>query len=112
MREIAGDDYQVRVEDQRVHFSGVLRLPGPAYGPISDLLQDVAQSAAGEVQVDLRALLFVNSAGINVLYRFAIALRKKGGTRLVVLGAESIGWQQRSLRNLSHFHSDLDLQFS
>ena len=114
MKEIVADDYRVYVDDElpRMVFEGVLRLPGKSYEPISDLLQELMLRDTGTVSLDLRQLSFVNSAGINVLYKFAITLRKKGNVHLEVLGSGRVGWQQRSLRNLSHFIDDLDIQFT
>lgn len=61
------------------------------------------------ITLDVRALNFLNSSGINVLYKFAIATRKKGDVQLVVRGSKSIPWQGKSLPNLKKFNSNFEL---
>ncbi len=62
--------------------------------------------------LDVRALTFLNSSGINVLYKFAIATRKKGDLQLVVHGSKGIPWQGKSLPNLKKFNNNFELVLS
>ena len=47
-----------------------------------------------------------------MLYKFALNLSRKGGTKLVVYGSESFPWQKKVLGNLNHFVKDLEIDFS
>ncbi|MCG8422020.1 MAG: hypothetical protein MJE77_29205 [Proteobacteria bacterium] len=113
--EIAGNEYRVhRARDSaKVIFEGTLRLSGTkAYKPIAQLLQTVGEDGTDIVTLDMRKLQFLNSAGINMLYKFALNLSRKGGTKLVVYGSESFPWQKKVLGNLNHFVKDLEIDFS
>jgi hypothetical protein len=110
--EIKGGNYRVWFEpsETKVFFEGILRLSGAQeYQPIEDLLDKVLTSGPKAVTLDVRALSFLNSAGINVLYKFAIATRKKGDLQLVVHGSKAIPWQGKSLPNLKKFNSNFEL---
>ena len=61
------------------------------------------------ITLDLRALSFLNSSGINVLYKFAIAMRKRGELHLVVRGSKNVPWQGKSLPNLKKFNSNFEM---
>jgi hypothetical protein len=78
--EIKGANYRVGYDPANVvvSFEGILRLSGPEeYQPIEDLLSKVLETNPSRITLDMRALTFVNSSGINVLYKFAIATRKQ-----------------------------------
>jgi hypothetical protein len=110
--EVKGGNYRVWLDPTSVtvFFEGILRLGGTTeYAPIEQLLEKASATNAKVITLDLQALNFLNSAGINVLYKYAISLRKKGGTRLVVKGSKSIPWQGKSLPNLSKFIQDHEL---
>lgn len=110
--EIKGANYRVWHDpaDVTVHFEGMLRLSGTAeYVPLEDLLNKVLLTNPESVTLDLRTLSFLNSSGINVLYKFAIAMRKQGDMQLVVLGTKSTPWHGKSLPNLKKFNSNFRL---
>ena len=113
--DVSGNEYRVHCADGStlVAFEGTLRLSGTkAYKPIAQLLQEVGEASADVVTLDMRNLQFLNSAGINMLYKFALNLSRKGGTKLIVFGSESFPWQKRVLGNLNHFVKDLEIEFS
>ena len=110
--EIKGINYRVWYDPAEViiYFEGILRLGGPQeYQPIEDLMDKVLLTEPRRITLDVRALNFLNSSGINVLYKFAIATRKKGDLQLVVRGSKSIPWQGKSLPNLKKFNSNFEL---
>ncbi len=113
--EIKGGNYRVwyDADSVTVYFEGILRLGGvEEYQPIEDLLDKVLASEPKKVTLDVRALSFLNSSGINVLYKFAIATRKKGDLYLVVHGSRGVPWQGKSLPNLKKFNSNFELIFT
>ncbi len=110
--EIKGENYRVWYDpsEVKVHFEGILRLSGAQeYQPIEDLLHKVLATDPKTVTLDVRALSFLNSSGINVLYKFAIAARKKGDLQLVVHGSKAVPWQGKSLPNLKKFNSNFEM---
>lgn len=109
--EIKGSNYRVWFDtaEVTVHFEGILRLGPAEYFPIDELLEAVLTTNPKSVTLDVRQLNFLNSSGTNVLYKFAIATRKKGDVQLVVRGSKAIPWQGKSLPNLKKFNQNLEL---
>lgn len=110
--EVKGVNYRVWYNpvEVLVSFEGILRLGGPQeYQPIEDLLDKVLLSEPKVITLDLRALSFLNSSGISVLYKFAIAMRKRGDLQLVVRGSKNVPWQGKSLPNLKKFNSNFEM---
>ncbi|NEO84647.1 MAG: hypothetical protein F6J87_10395 [Spirulina sp. SIO3F2] len=112
-QEIKGDNYSVQYNQETVtiQFQGKLALSGVKdYGPIHDLLYAVVADAPAQMTLDLRQLSFLNSSGISMLSKFVLALRKKEGVQLVVVGSNEMPWQGKSLRNLKKFLPNLKLE--
>jgi hypothetical protein len=110
--EIKGGNYRVWYDPAEitVYLEGILRLGGTTeYAPIEELLDKVLASNPQTITLDVRALNFLNSSGINVLYKFAIATRKKGELQLIVRGSKSIPWQGKSLPNLKKFNQNFEM---
>jgi hypothetical protein len=111
--EIQADGYTVAYDPtlQSVTFIGALRLAGmEEYAPISQLLSDVLEQQGEKVTLDLRQLEFLNSSGINMLSKFVIKVRQQGKSQLTVVGAQSIPWQGKSLKNLQRLLPMLTLE--
>lgn len=111
--EVKGDTYRVAYDSatSTVSFEGMLRLRSATeYGPISELLDKAALAAQAVVTLDLRELKFLNSAGIDQLFRFALKMRKLATRQIVIHGAASIPWQGRSLPNLTKLMPELELR--
>ncbi len=100
--EIKGDTYAVSYEpdEKRVSFRGVIRLHGNDYDEILKLLRQIVLDKPDTVTLDVTQLKFLNSSGINHLFKFAVNLRNQTATRLVVKGTSEVLWQQKSLKNL------------
>lgn len=110
--EIKGGNYRVWYDPAYVvvSFEGILRLSGAQeYEPIENLLDKVLMTEPKTITLDLQALHFLNSSGINMLYKFAIATRKKGDLQLVVRGSKNTPWQGKSLPNLKKFTPNFEL---
>lgn len=113
--EVKGVNYRVWYDPANVmvSFEGILRLGGPQeYQPIEDLLEKVLLTEPKVITLDVRALSFLNSSGIHVLYKFAIAMRKKGELRLSVRGSKNVPWHGKSLPNLKKYNSNFELILS
>jgi len=111
--EIKSEDYQVTCDPDppTVVFRGALRLRGAAeYAPIVQLLDDIVAAAPETATLNLRDLRFLNSSGINVLFRFVIKVREQSSTQLVVLGSKMVPWQGKSLKNLQRLMPSLQLE--
>lgn len=103
--EIKGPGYRIWCDasSRTVHFEGVLRLGTSEFKPIEELLDRVLADSPPALHLRMTELQFLNSSGINMLYKFAISVRKKSGTDLHVHASASIPWQGKSLPNLKKF---------
>jgi len=112
-QEVKGEDYIVQFDPDsvNVYFEGELSLGGSTeYAPITNLLNEVAESEPNTMTIDLRNLAFVNSSGISMLSKFVLSMRKKKGVQLVVLGSNDMPWQGKSLKNLEKLLPGLKLE--
>ena len=112
--EIKGANYRVWYDPANVvvSFEGILRLSSPEeYQPIEDLLSKVLETNPSCVTHDMR-FTFINSSGINVLYKFASATRKQGEFRFVVQASKSVPWQGKALPDLKKFNPNVELTLS
>ena len=111
--EIKGEDYSVSYDSSiyTATFQGVMRLHGNDYNEIVKLLQEVVEQRPDTVTLDLRKLTFLNSSGINHLFKFAVKLRNQTPTVLVVKGSSDIPWQQKSLKNLRILNRKAELKW-
>lgn len=100
--EITHDDYCVQYDQasSTVSCTGSFRLHGDEYKPILDLLTSAADSKSATLTLDVRALQFLNSSGINTLSKFILQVRKHGVSDVVVRGSTQFPWQEKSLKNL------------
>lgn len=113
MQEIKGEDYLVQYDPEAMafYFQGELGLSGATeYAPIVQLLEDVLDRAPSTITLNLKQLEFLNSSGISMLSKFAINVRKKKTTQVVVKGSKRIPWQEKSLKNLEKLLPSLQLQ--
>ncbi len=108
--EIKSNEYRVWTQDSTIYFEGTMRLSGTeAYAPINELLSDVLAFQPDAIIIDVSNLEFLNSSGINLLAKFAIAVRKQPGVGITVQGSQRIPWQGKSLPNLKKLHPSLEL---
>jgi hypothetical protein len=108
---IEGENYAVNLDRTAatLSMSGTLRLNGlDEYAPVSKLLSELLTLTESPT-LDLSKLGFLNSSGIAVLSRFVIEARTKGIDNLRIVGAQSVPWQTKSLRNLQRLMPALQL---
>ncbi len=113
MEAIKTDDYHIWYDQDNniVYFEGSLRLNGVGeYAPIISLVDAVVDKHPEQVSWDLRKLEFLNSSGINVLYKFVLSMRKKGRNAMKVVGSNTVPWQQKSLANMKKFLPSIELE--
>jgi anti-anti-sigma factor len=105
--EVVGSNFNVVYDSSRsaVVFKGSLRLDANGYRDIESLLQVYLAEAREEIVLDFTDLEFLNSSGINVVYKVAVLLRGKP-SRLVVLGSTRHPWQAKTLPNFTKFKPD------
>jgi len=111
--EIQHDDYQVlfNSDENTVLCSGSFRLTGSEYGPIMEILNTVADDQPEFLIMDLTALKFLNSSGINTLCKFVMRLRKNNINKVNVIGSNEFAWQKKSLANFKKLLPSLELEF-
>lgn len=113
IQEVCGEDYSVRYDTSSsiIVFRGELSLANPSeYQPIAELLNQVVSNETWPTTLDLQELTFLNSSGISMLSKFILSLRRKPDVKLVVLGAEKVPWQNKSLKNLRKLLPSLKLK--
>ncbi len=111
--QISGSTYRVWKESgtERINFEGSLRLSGSAaYSPIAQLLRETMDRRPSEIIIDLSRLQYLNSAGLNMMYKFVLTLRGQSASRLVVYGTESILWQKKMLEQLHVLLATVDVR--
>ncbi|MEL6182692.1 MAG: hypothetical protein AAFS10_27285 [Myxococcota bacterium] len=104
--EFSDTGYRVWYEPDTttVFFEGSLRLNTNAYAPLTQLLGNVLATNPQRLTLHLRGLEFLNSSGINTLYKFALLLRKRREPLpLKLLSSRAIAWQAKSLPNIKRF---------
>jgi len=111
--EIIRDDYQIQFnsDNNTVLCSGSFRLTGSEYGPIMEILNTVADEQPEFLIMDLTALKFLNSSGINTLCKFVMRLRKNNISTVKVVGSNEFAWQKKSLANFKKLLPSLELEF-
>lgn len=110
--KIDGDDYSIDYDSASgiTRFSGSLRLNGTEeYAPIASFLGETRAAGDTGPTWDLTGLEFLNSSGINMMYKFIIGLRKEPDVSMTVIGSSSIAWQAKSLANMKKFLPTLEL---
>ncbi|MBW4578400.1 MAG: hypothetical protein KME42_02365 [Tildeniella nuda ZEHNDER 1965/U140] len=110
--EIKTEKYSVLydAEAKTVTCKGALRLAGMQdYAPIVQLLDQVIEDHPSVLKLNLQALEFLNSSGINVLSKFVLKVRGQKDVHLIVKGSTTIPWQERSLTNLQRLMPQLEL---
>lgn len=113
--EVKGTNYHVTYQPaiSTISFQGILRLRGlNEYDPIVQLLDDVVDAKPAKINLDLRNLQFLNSSGINILFKFVIKIREQGQSKLVVIGSKQVPWQEKSLQNLQRLLAEVQLTWS
>lgn len=111
---IQGPGYRVwfDAEAATVHFEGTLRLGTAEYEPIAAMLTEVLAARPSAITLRMTELVFLNSSGINTLYKFIIAVRKLGDLAVHVEASSAITWQGKSLPNLRKFLPSITLTMS
>lgn len=113
--QVSGETYRVwRDKDSaQINFEGALRLSGTAsYAPIAKLLEEAGASAEDRVTLDISKLQYLNSAGINMFYKFAVSLRSNpNDLGLLVYGSSEYPWQKKMLNHMNRFIKRLEIQY-
>ncbi len=115
--EVKTKDYSIDYNEalRIIALKGTFRLGGTlsgdpeSYGSLVNILNSAAAPQPPLLTLDIRELDFLNSSGINVICKFVISVRQKGGTKLMVLGSRAIPWQGKSLQNLQKLMPSLEL---
>lgn len=110
--ELKHEDYQITCDPETgmVICTGIFRLPGSDYGPITQLLNEVADARPALITLDLQAMEFLNSFGITVLSQFVMRVNKYKASQLVIKGNQKMTWQKKSLRLFPRLMKDLKLE--
>ncbi|ALG66711.1 slr1659 superfamily regulator [Beggiatoa leptomitoformis] len=111
--QIKTDDYDIAFDTVTnvITCKGSLLLSGSdEYAPLLDLMNNATEQPIEMLTLDVRALEFLNSSGINTMTKFVINVRNKKSLQLTVVGYEQVPWQVRLLKNLQRLMPTLVLQ--
>ncbi len=111
--DIIHDDYQVHYDETHATITcqGSFRLRGgEEYQPILDLLISAADAKSETLTLDVRALQFLNSSGINTLSKFILQVRKNKASQVVIQGSRQYPWQAKSLTNFQRLLPGLKME--
>lgn len=111
--EITRDDYRVIADPAAwtLTFEGSMRLRNRDHDPIWKLMVALLKGRPTELRLDLRRLVFSDGSAINLLYRWVIELRKRGGVRLIVMAGE-VAWQKKSLPNVKRLLPEVEVTWT
>lgn len=111
MEEIKDENYNVTYDPATatVAFQGTLRVQGyVSYQPIEKLLNAVIAQRPPTITLDIHRLVFINSSGIDVIYRFAYKAHGQAHSQLTVRRlAQGAPWQERLVRTIEVMAPDL-----
>ena len=113
--QVSGETYRVwRDKDSaQINFEGALRLSGTAaYAPIAKLLEEAGSSVDDQVTLDISKLQYLNSAGINMFYKWSVCGRGRGDLGLLVYGSSEYPWQKKMLNHMNRFIKRLESQYT
>ncbi|MCG8424310.1 MAG: hypothetical protein MJE77_40980 [Proteobacteria bacterium] len=112
--EIKDPNYRVWYEPKShtVYFEGKLRLQPGAYRDIEVLLQKVMDLEQERIRLHLHDLQYLNSSGLNMLFKFVVALRKKGSINLAVRASKAIFWHSKAIANIERFFPSAELELA
>ena len=109
---IESDDFKVVFDCKSftLKCEGSLRLNDrdKNYIKVVSLFEKIASSNHEKVILDLQNLNFLNSLGIGVISKFVIQIRNNDESHLSIIGARSIPWQGKLLRNLIRLMPSLE----
>jgi hypothetical protein len=80
------------------------------YAPILQVLTQAADAKPETLTLDVRALRFLNSSGINTLSKFILQVRKLSASQMVIKGSRAFPWQSKSLKNFQRLLPALQLE--
>jgi len=104
-----GNGWKAQGEGVRVTVSGVLRLSSPrAY---DEVFAPVVERLAGEdpVEVDLRAVEFMNSSGISAFAQIVVKARR-AVRPLTVIVKNDVAWQRKAVKTLAKLYPAMEVE--
>lgn len=114
MEEIRDEKFSVTYDPATatVAFRGILRVQGyVSYQPIERLLNEVIAQNLPTITLDIHRLAFINSSGIDVIYRFAYKAHGQAHSRLIVRRlARGAPWQERLERTIEMMSPGLQVE--
>jgi hypothetical protein len=89
---------------------GVMRFESvQAYDRVLAPIREALVAAQGRYQIDISGLVFLNSSGIRALADLVLAARA-GGKSLVIVGAATVPWQQKTFASLRKLYTGLEVR--
>jgi len=112
--QISSNDFKIIYDEERksVDFSGSLRLWDlKEYQKINKFLLDVYSLNMDNLIINFKDLEFLNSAGISMLCKFVIHVKKLKKADLTILANKNVLWQTKSFQNLKLLWNKIKIQY-
>ncbi|MBN2718734.1 MAG: STAS domain-containing protein [Deltaproteobacteria bacterium] len=98
--EVKREECEISYTDGEIVVQGTMRLFGAEnYKEIENVFTHAVEDRLATLVLDITKLRFLNSSGINVFFKFLIALKKQGHTQLTIKGTDEFFWQKKTLLN-------------
>ena len=114
MEEIKTEEYTVTYDPETavVTLEGKLRLYDyTSYQPLETMLHEAILDPVPTVTLDIQALEFINSSGLDVFFRFAHKVSRHKGTQLVVRRSnQPVPWQTKLLSTMEMMTPGLQVE--
>jgi len=99
-------------ENSSIRFSGALRLNSlEEFNKIKQFMLDVYELDSPGLVLDFTDLVFLNSAGINIVCQFIFEIKEKNAKKIKITGNGGILWQKKSIENLKRIWDQIEIEF-
>ena len=99
-------------ENLTLVFKGSLRLNSlEEFNKIKQFMLDVYELDSPYLIIDFSDLVFLNSAGINIMCQFVFEIKEKNIKKLKITGNGGILWQKKSIENLKRIWDQIEIEF-
>jgi hypothetical protein len=79
--------------------------------PVTELLNQIAETAPENVWLDFEQLQVMNSTGLSILTKFMIKMRDRQTTKVILRASDKHFWQRDLITGLQRFLPESDLQW-
>jgi len=112
--EYLGEDFKITFDagENRVNFNGSIRLwDNSQYQKILVFMLDIHALDLPYLGLDFMELEFLNSAGISMLCKFVLEVKKIDKMQIFIIVNKNILWQVKSFKNMKLLWDKINLEY-